>query len=161
MAVNIASGDDILAVGANSNIGSVGIKFNTVYADTISATTLIGVVSGGSTNAADWVINADNASADTEPMNLVFERGSTVPNALLTWNSADSAKRFELNHPLFLQDASASTTNTTFSLQSVAGQTGDVFRVASSSSASGCPQGARRSSRSTPSPAWERGSRAC
>ncbi|MFA5744851.1 MAG: immunoglobulin-like domain-containing protein [Candidatus Paceibacterota bacterium] len=133
--INIASGDDILAVGANSNIGSVGIKFNTLYVDTVSATTLIGVVSGGSTNAADWIINADNASADTEPMNLAFERGSIVPNALLTWNSAENAKRFELNQPLYIQNASASTTLTTLDLKSVAGQTADIFRIASSSGA--------------------------
>ncbi|MCR4333795.1 MAG: hypothetical protein NUV60_02170 [Patescibacteria group bacterium] len=131
--INIASGDDILAVGANSNIGSVGVKFNTVYADTISATTLVGVVVGGATNAADWIINNDNASADTEPMTLAFERGSVTPNALLSWNSAENAKRFEFNQPLFIQSADASTTLTTLDLKSVAGQTADIFRIASSS----------------------------
>jgi hypothetical protein len=101
--INLGSGNDILATGANSNIGSIGVKFNTIYADTISATTLVGVVSGGATNAADWVINNDNVSNDTEPMTLAFERGNVTPNALLSWNSAENAKRFELNQPLFIQ----------------------------------------------------------
>ena len=93
--INLASGDDILPVGANSNLGSAGVKFNTLYVDTIQATTLIGTVSGGATTSEDWTINSDNATADTETMNLIFERGTTTPNALITWDVTN--KEFDTN----------------------------------------------------------------
>ena len=126
---------NIEALDDTVDIGTPATRFDKLYANEVNATTLVGTLTGGNLIAETFNINSDNATDDTENSFLSFERGTVSPNALLTWNAADSAKRFELNHPLFVQDASASTTNTTLSLQSVAGQTGDVFRVASSSSA--------------------------
>ncbi len=98
--INIAAGDDILALGANSNLGSAGIKFNTLYIDTVQATTLVGVIAGGATNSEDWTINSDNASADAELMNIIFERGTTIPNALITWDNTND--EFDVNSNLHI-----------------------------------------------------------
>ena len=126
---------NIEALDDTVDIGTPSVRFDKFYANEVNATTLVGTIVGGNVSAETLTINSDNASADTENAYLAFERGSISPNALLSWNAAESAKRFEFNHPLFLQDASASTTNTTLTLQSVAGQTGDLFRISSSSSA--------------------------
>ncbi|OGY09972.1 MAG: hypothetical protein A2700_01995 [Candidatus Blackburnbacteria bacterium RIFCSPHIGHO2_01_FULL_44_64] len=124
--INIALGDDILAVGANSNIGSSGVKFNTIYVDTVSATTLIGTVSGGVTDAADWVINNDNASADTENMSLTFERGSVTPNALLAWDSTND--EFDVNSSINLTGSTSLTTTPLLAIATgTAHTTGDIF----------------------------------
>ncbi len=126
---------NIEALDDTVDIGTPVTRFDKIYANEVNATTLVGTLTGGNLTPETVTINSDNATADTENSYLVFERGSISPSASLSWNSALSAKRFELNHPLFIQDASASTTNTTLTLQSVAGQTGDVFRISSSSSA--------------------------
>ncbi len=88
----------ITASTGNINIGDAGTKFGTVYADTVNATSLIGVVVGGSTNSNDWTINADNATDDAEAMNLIFERGTATPNALMSWDITN--KQFTLNSGL-------------------------------------------------------------
>ncbi len=87
----------ISASTGSLDIGSAGVKFGTIYADTVNATSLVGTVVGGQTDSADWTINADNVSADTEPMNLIFERGTETPNAILGW---DIGKQFTLNSGL-------------------------------------------------------------
>jgi hypothetical protein len=45
-------------------------------------------------------INSDNATDDAEDSYLEFERGSALPNALLTWDS--TAKEFDFNSTLHL-----------------------------------------------------------
>jgi excisionase family DNA binding protein len=101
---NIGVGGHIIPEGGNRNLGSTGNRWSTVYADTIDATTIAGVIAGGSTNSADWTINADNASADTETMSLAFERGSLTPNAVLRWDTG--TKYFNLNSTLLVGSTS-------------------------------------------------------
>jgi fibronectin-binding autotransporter adhesin len=142
---DIAASNGILRLGTSTilgaisastggiNIGSAAIKFGTIFVDTVNATQLVGTVVGGQTNAEDWVINADNASADTETMNLVFERGSVVPNALLTWDT--SRALFDFNQPIFIQNDSTTTTVPTLLAKGSTSQTADIFQAATSSGA--------------------------
>jgi len=126
---------NIEALDSTVDIGTPATRFDKIYANEVNASTIVGTLTAGNLIAETFTINSDNASVDAENAYLAFHRGTVTPNALLTWNAAGSAKRFEFNQPIFMQDASASTTNTTLSIQSVAGQTGDILRVASSSSA--------------------------
>ncbi|MFA5998244.1 MAG: immunoglobulin-like domain-containing protein [Candidatus Paceibacterota bacterium] len=126
---------NIQALDSTVDIGTPAVRFDKIYANEVNASTIVGTLTGGNLTAETFSINSDNVSSDQENSYLSFHRGTVSPNALLTWNAATSSKRFEFNQPLFVLDASASTTNTTLSIQSVAGQTGDVFRISSSSSA--------------------------
>jgi len=102
--VNISStttvGGNILASAGSINIGSSGVRFGTIYTDNLDATNISGVIVTGSTSSNDWTINSDNATADTENMSLAFERGTSIPNALLQWDA--TAKKFVMNAPLEL-----------------------------------------------------------
>ncbi len=124
---------NIEALNDTVDIGTAITRFDKIYANEVNASTIVGTLTGGNLSAETFTINSDNATADTENAYLVFERGTITPNASLAWNAAEGAKRFEFNHPLFIQNASASTTLTTLDLKAVAGQTADIFRVASSS----------------------------
>ena len=126
---------NIEALDDTVDIGTPSIRFDKIYANEVNATTLVGTTTDGNLTAETFTINSDNATADTESSYLAFERGSVTPNATLSWNSAGSAKRFEFNQSLYIENASASTTLTTLDLKSVSGQSADIFRVASSSSA--------------------------
>ena len=125
------SATDALVVNANvsSNfipsanntydLGSAARNWGTLYVDEVVANNL----SAASTSIAGTVsqtftINSDNATADTEDMSLVFNRGSASPNALLTWNSA--LDRFEFNMPIY--SASGTITNASTTALTVAGQ---------------------------------------
>ncbi|MEK7114060.1 MAG: helix-turn-helix domain-containing protein, partial [Patescibacteria group bacterium] len=121
---------NIQALDDTVDIGTAGVRFDKIYANEVNATTLVGTLTGGNLVAETFTINSDNATADTENSYLAFERGSVSPNALLTWNAGE---RFEFNHPLYIENASASTSVTTLDLKAVAGQTADIFRIASSS----------------------------
>ncbi|MDO8676357.1 MAG: hypothetical protein Q7K16_01760, partial [Candidatus Azambacteria bacterium] len=131
-----ASSADTLAVNSsiNSNLipdlnavrdlGSSAFYWDDAFIDTLTvnnisaaSTTIAG------TQSATFTINSDNASADQEDETLIFFRGTVVPNALLTWNAATSSKRFELNQALYINNGSASTTNPTFTVQTIANQT--------------------------------------
>ena len=85
----------ITAASSPLNIGSSGVRFGTIYADSVDATNLVGGVVTGSTTSADWTINSDNATADTEDMTVTFERGTASPNAVLKWTSASD--QFDFN----------------------------------------------------------------
>ena len=88
----------------------------------------------GGTQSDTFVLNSDNVSADAEDAHLVFFRGNVVPNALLSWSSV--AKRFEFNQPLFVQNASGNGGGVvTMTLKGLAGQSADLFNIASSSGA--------------------------
>jgi hypothetical protein len=91
---------NILAQDDTVDIGTVGTRFDKIYANEINATTLVGTMSGGNVNAEAITINFDNATADTEDSFLAFERGSVTPNAFLQWDS--TGKKFILNAPLEL-----------------------------------------------------------
>lgn len=116
------------------DLGSPAFFWRNVYvgnivANNISAasTTIAGTAS------ATFTINSDNVSSDGEDMDLIFFRGNVVPNALFSWKSIP--KRFELNQALFIANQSGSLTTPTLRLQGIAGQTGNLLELASSSGA--------------------------
>jgi hypothetical protein len=115
------------------NLGSPSFYWNNAYVGTLNANNISAASTtiGGTSNAS-FTVNSANATADTQNSSLIFFRGSVVPNGLLTWNSAASAKRFEFNQSLYVQNASASTTEPTVAIQSTAGQSANIFQVASS-----------------------------
>ena len=100
----------IPSTASTYNLGTGALPWNNLYADTVTATNLVGTVVTGSTVSADWTINSDNASADTENMSVVFERGSETPNAVLSWNS--TSNQFELNGPVVLTSGIGTATLT-------------------------------------------------
>ena len=125
---------NIQALNNNINIGTPAVRFKTIYADEVNASTLVGVLSAGNLSAETFSINSDNTTDDTENSYLAFERGTLVPNALLTWDA--TLDTFDLNQPLFIQTDSATTTITTLDLRGAPGQTASLFNVASSSETS-------------------------
>ncbi|MFA5998243.1 MAG: tail fiber domain-containing protein [Candidatus Paceibacterota bacterium] len=127
---------NIQALDDTVDIGTPAVRFDNIYANEVNASTIVGTLTGGNLTAETFNINSDNATADTENGYLSFERGSIIPNALLTWNAAESAKRFEFNQPLYIESADASTTLTTLDVKGVTSQTADLIRVTSSTGAS-------------------------
>jgi excisionase family DNA binding protein len=116
------------------DLGSPSYFWRTAYVDTLNVNSLSAASTTiGGTQSAAFTINTDNASSDTEDMSLIFYRGVVVPNAVIAWNSALNAKRFEFNQPIYVSNQSGSTTQTTLALKGVAGQTGNLFSIASSS----------------------------
>ncbi len=118
------------------DLGSPSFYWRNAYVGNLNVNNISAAsttISGTASNS--FTISSANATADTQDEQLIFFRGSVVPNALLSWNAATSLKRFEFNQPLFIQNGSASTTEPTLVLQSVAGQTANIFNVASSSGA--------------------------
>jgi hypothetical protein len=123
---------NIEALNNTIDIGTPGTRFDKIYADEVNASSIVGTIVGGNVSAETLNINSDNATADTEDSYLAFERGSLSPNALLQWNSSQDL--FDLNQPLFIQNDNSTTTIITLDLKGTAGQTANLFRVASSSS---------------------------
>ena len=115
------------------DLGSASFYFRNGYIDSLNVNNISAASTTiGGTASNDFTINSDNGTADTESMNLIFFRGTVVPNALLTWNSAANAKHFEFNQSLHIANASASTTNPTLTLKGVAGQSANILQLASS-----------------------------
>ena len=119
------------------DLGSPSFYWRNAYVGTLNANNISAAsTSIGGTASNDFTINSDNATADTEDMNLIFFRGNVVPNALLSWNSAANKKRFEFNQAVAISNASASTTNPTFTLTGTAGQSANILQIASSTGTS-------------------------
>ncbi|MBU3923265.1 hypothetical protein KJ684_03485, partial [Patescibacteria group bacterium] len=79
------------------NIGSEDLRWNSFYVTSMSVENLY----AGGVASTSFVINSENATADTEDSQLEFERGTSTPNAILKWNATDD--RFEFNDfPLYL-----------------------------------------------------------
>ncbi|MDP4000812.1 MAG: NYN domain-containing protein [bacterium] len=91
---------NIQALDNTIDIGTAGTRFDKIYADEVNASTLVGTLTGGNLIAETFNINSDNATADTEDSNLSFERGSEIPNALITWDSTND--EFDFNSSLHL-----------------------------------------------------------
>ncbi|HWH16677.1 MAG TPA: hypothetical protein VNU25_03785, partial [Candidatus Paceibacterota bacterium] len=125
------SASDSLVVNANVSshfvpsanntydLGSVSNNWRTIYVDEVVANN----ISAASTSIAGTVsetftLNSDNATADTEDISIVFNRGSASPNALLTWNA--TADRFEFNMPIYSASGTVDYASTT--ALTVAGQ---------------------------------------
>lgn len=118
-------------INITRDVGSPAFYWRNGYFDNLN----VNSISAASTSIAGTVsnsftINADNATSDGEDMQLIFKRGSVTPNALLSWNS--TAKRFEFNQPLLVQNATPSGNVLTLDVQGNAGQTTDLFQVSSS-----------------------------
>ena len=112
------------------DLGSTAKYWNNAYIGTLTANNISAASTTiGGTQSSTFTINSDNASADSENSSLIFFRGTVVPNAILAWNSATSSKRFEFNQPLYIDNGSASTTNPTFTVQTIANQTANALQV--------------------------------
>lgn len=120
---------------ATRDLGSPAFYWGNAYIDVLNANTISSAsttISG--TQSADFTLNTDNNTTDTEDMNLIFFRGNVVPNAVIGWDA--TLDRFDFNQPLFVQNDSSTTTVPTLDLKGTAGQTANVFDVASSSGSS-------------------------
>lgn len=118
-------------LNATRDLGSPAYYWDDAYIDNV----VVNNISAASTTIAGtasdtFTLNSDNATADTEDINLIFYRGSVVPNALITWDS--TIDRFDFNQPVFIQNDSSTLTNATLDLRGTAGQTAPVLSVASS-----------------------------
>ena len=86
--------------GSQYDIGSSARRWATVYGDTGNFTnfsTDTATISG--TTAADFLINSDNVTADTENSSLTFERGAPATNVQFLWNA--TTKLLSTNTPSF------------------------------------------------------------
>ncbi|MBI5644463.1 hypothetical protein HY970_00005, partial [Candidatus Kaiserbacteria bacterium] len=116
---------------ATYDLGSASFYWRNAYVGTLNANNIAAASSTiAGTTASTFTINSDNVSADTEDQSIIFYRGITVPNALLSWNS--TLDRFESNQPVFIQSASGSTTIPTLKLQGFSTQTANLLTLASS-----------------------------
>jgi hypothetical protein len=118
------------------DLGSPSFFWRNGYIDTLTVNNISAAsTSIGGTASKTFTLDSGNNTSDADNMSLIFFRGTVVPNALLSWNAAGNAKRFEFNQPLYIQNQSGSTTIPTLSLQGLSGQTANIFQVASSSGA--------------------------
>ncbi|OYV28110.1 MAG: hypothetical protein B7W98_00260, partial [Parcubacteria group bacterium 20-58-5] len=116
------------------DIGSPSYYWKDAYVGTLTANNISAASTTiGGTQSKTFTLDSANATADTDNQSLIFFRGTVVPNAILSWNAAAGAKRFEFNQPLYISNGSASTTEPLLSLSAVPGQTGNLFQIASSS----------------------------
>ncbi|MCG2685789.1 MerR family transcriptional regulator, partial [Candidatus Parcubacteria bacterium] len=83
------------------DLGSSSLYWQKGYIDELNANNIIATATEiAGTKAADFTVNSDNATADTENMSLVFERGTSTPNAVFGWDSTNDD--FTLNSSLIL-----------------------------------------------------------
>ncbi len=133
LVVNSAVGSNLIPnQNATYDIGSPAYYWNNEYVATLNVNNLSAASSTiGGTTDSNFTINSGNGTPDTESMSLTFFRGTVVPNAVIAWNS--TTKRFELNQSAFIQNGSTNLLSSpTLSLEGQAGQTGDIFDIASS-----------------------------
>ncbi|MBI4919713.1 tail fiber domain-containing protein [Candidatus Azambacteria bacterium] len=123
-------------LNAARDLGSTAKYWNNAYINTLTANNISAASTTiGGTQSATFTINSDNATSDNENSSLIFWRGTVVPNAILTWNSATSSKRFEFNQTLYINNGSASTTNPALTVQTIANQTANAFQIIDNNSA--------------------------
>ncbi|HEY0907950.1 MAG TPA: hypothetical protein VGE35_01235 [Candidatus Paceibacterota bacterium] len=131
----VVAGDLVPDVNIVRNIGSPAYYWNVGYFDSINVNSISAAsttIAGTASNS--FTVNSDNASSDSEDVDLIFKRGSVTPNALISWNSI--LDKFDLNQPTFIQNDSSTTTVPTLELRSQVGQLGDVFRVSTTTGSS-------------------------
>jgi len=116
------------------DLGSGAYYWDNLYVDSINANNISSAsTSISGTQSADFTLNSDNVTVDTEDAQFIFFRGTVVPNAIVAWDSTND--RFDINQPLFIQNDSDSDI-VTLDIKGTAGQTADLFRVTSSSGSS-------------------------
>nr|MBX2866372.1 hypothetical protein [Candidatus Kaiserbacteria bacterium] len=132
LVINSSIGSPLIpTINATYDIGSPSFFWDDGYFDTITANNISAASSSISgTQSETFTINSNNATSDTESMDLIFYRGAVVPNALISWDA--TLDLFDINQPLFIQNDSSTTTIRTLDVWGTAGQTADLFRVASS-----------------------------
>ncbi|MBU4481978.1 hypothetical protein KKC16_00830, partial [Patescibacteria group bacterium] len=102
LTVNSTVDSDLIPQSNAYNLGSTANRWGTIYGDTINASNIVANNTEiGGTKAADFTINSDNATSDTENMSLTFKRGLPVTNAVLGWNAAKH--QFTLNFPIWIE----------------------------------------------------------
>ncbi|HEU5114829.1 MAG TPA: polymer-forming cytoskeletal protein, partial [Candidatus Paceibacterota bacterium] len=132
LSINSSINSDLVPdINIVRNIGSPAFYWKNGYFDNLNVNNISAASSSiAGTVSNSFTINSANVSADTEDMQLIFKRGSVTPNALLAWNS--TAKRFEFNQPVYIQNQTPGGNITTLDIQGNAGQTTSLFRVLSS-----------------------------
>lgn len=105
------------------DVGSPSFFLRNIYVDNLNANNISasGTAIAGTTSPT-FTINSDNATNDTEDMDLIFFRGTASPNALLSWNTTD--KQFVLNQDLMVQDRTPVSGATQLIVKAGAGQSG-------------------------------------
>ncbi len=130
LTINSAVNSDIIPdQNAVRDLGSPSYYWDEIYADNINVNSISAASStiGGTSNNS-FTINTDNVTADTEDVNLIFYRGTVVPNAVIAWDSG--AERFDINQPFFIQNDSSTTTVPTLQLvERAAGQTAPLLAI--------------------------------
>lgn len=121
-------GSDIIpSQNAAFDLGSPAFFYDRAYIKALTVNSLAAASSSVSGSAANtFTFNADNATADTEDIDLIFFRGAASPNALITWDSVDD--RFETNQSWSLQSATLPSVPT-LSLGAAAGQATNILQL--------------------------------
>ncbi len=115
---------------AARDLGSTSYYWKNAYISTLTVNSISAAFTTiGGTQSSSFTINSDNVTTDSEDATLIFFRGTVVPNAIIAWNSATSSKRFEFNQAMYINNGSASTTNPTLTLQTVANQTANALQI--------------------------------
>jgi len=78
------------------NLGSATNYWNDLYINNM----IVGSTNVGGTTSSGFILNNDNATADTEDSWIEFERGTTTPNSKITWSSANDY--FDFDYPVHL-----------------------------------------------------------
>ncbi len=135
LTINSAINSDIIPdQNAVRDLGSPSYFWDEIYADNINVNSISAASTtiGGTANNS-FTINTDNVTSDDEDVNLVFFRGTVVPNAVIAWDS--DTERFDINQPFYIQNDSSTTTVPTLQLVGKTGQTAPVLVADSSAGA--------------------------
>ncbi|MDE1875134.1 MAG: helix-turn-helix domain-containing protein, partial [Patescibacteria group bacterium] len=132
LAVNAAITSDLVPdINGVRNVGSPAYYWDNGYFNNLN----VNSISAASTSIAgtasqSFTINSQNTTPDSNNMELIFDRGTVPPNAVIEWNA--TTKRFEFNQPMYVQNEEPNGSSTTLTIQGNNGQTGNIFEVSSS-----------------------------
>lgn len=114
--VNAQIASNLIPNANNRDLGSASNFWRRAYIDlaTISNLSVTGNTTVGGTTSPTFTLNSNYTGDDTRDVELIFERGTPITNAVFKWDAAN--KRFDINFPLFIQDGNNLTvdTNTLF-----------------------------------------------
>jgi hypothetical protein len=124
--------------GSSRSLGNSARRWLNIYGDTANFSNLFAAsVDIAGTIAADFLINSDNATADTENSTLTFERGSPATNAQFKWVATGTpSKLVSVNAPFWINPDPGITFSGTAALIIDQIQNQDIFTA----SASGTPR---------------------
>lgn len=102
VAVNAQISTNLIPQANNIDIGSATNFWRRAYIDLATINNLsAGGSDVGGTTSATFILNSNYSGNDARDIELIFERGTPVTNAVLFWDSTN--KRFDINFPLFIQ----------------------------------------------------------